>query len=178
MFPKLREESAKALMNIGFEGYAIGGLSVGESKEDMHRITDVCCGILPETQPRYLMGVGTPLDIIEGVSRGIDMFDCVMPTRNGRNGTLFTSEGRVNIKNLRYRLDESPLDPKCSCYTCKTFSKGYLRHLFLAGEITGLRLLSLHNIAYYLKLTTDIRNAIEEGNFSSLLDHHRGLWTK
>ena len=178
MFPALREESAKALMDIGFEGYAIGGLSVGESKDDMHRITDVCCGVLPETKPRYLMGVGTPLDIIEGVSRGVDMFDCVMPTRNGRNGTLFTSEGRVNIKNLRYRLDESPLDPACGCYTCRTFSRGYLRHLFLAGEITGLRLLSLHNIAYYLKLTTDIRAAIEAGTFSSLLAHHRGLWDK
>jgi queuine tRNA-ribosyltransferase len=176
MFPKLREESAKILMDIGFEGYAIGGLSVGESKEDMHLITDVCCSVLPENQPRYLMGVGTPLDIIEGVSRGVDMFDCVMPTRNGRNGTLFTSKGRVNIKNLQYRFDDSPLDPQCSCYTCRTFSKGYLRHLFLAGEVTGLRLLSLHNIAYYLKLTSDIRTAIENQTFSTLLQSHRDLW--
>jgi queuine tRNA-ribosyltransferase len=177
MFPELREKSAKELMQIGFEGYAIGGLSVGESKDDMHRITEVCCSVLPSDQPRYLMGVGTPLDIIEGVSRGVDMFDCVMPTRNGRNGTLFTSEGRVNIKNLRYRLDDSPLDPQCDCYTCKTFSRGYLRHLFLAGEITGLRLLSLHNIAYYLKLSADIRKAIEAGQFAALLYHHRGLWS-
>jgi queuine tRNA-ribosyltransferase len=106
------------------------------------------------------------------------MFDCVMPTRNGRNGTLFTSHGRVNIKNLQYRLDDAPLDPQCSCYTCRTFSRGYLRHLFLAGEITGLRLLSLHNIAYYLKLTQDIRDAIESDSFASLLAHHQGLWDK
>jgi queuine tRNA-ribosyltransferase len=178
MYEDLRRISAKALVEIGFEGYAIGGLSVGESKDDMRRITEVACDVLPVDQPRYLMGVGTPLDIIEGVSRGIDMFDCVMPTRNGRNGTLFTSHGRVNIKNLTYRLDDAPLDAACECYTCKTFSRGYLRHLFLAGEITGLRLLSLHNIAYYLKLTSDIRKSIEEGFFDSLLSHHRSLWDK
>ena len=178
MYPQLRRESAQKLMEIGFEGYAIGGLSVGETKEHMKDITDVCCEVLPTDQPRYLMGVGTPLDIIEGVSRGVDMFDCVMPTRNGRNGTLFTSEGRVNIKNLRYRLDDTPLDPNCTCYTCKTFSRGYLRHLFLAGEITGLRLLSLHNIAYYLKLAADMRDAIEAGEFGKLLAHHQGLWDK
>jgi queuine tRNA-ribosyltransferase len=124
------------------------------------------------------MGVGTPLDIIEAVSRGVDMFDCVMPTRNGRNGTLFTSLGRVNIKNLQYRLDESPLDPACKCYTCRTFTRAYLRHLFLAGEITGLRLLSLHNIAYYLRLAEDIRSAIESDVFDDLLAHHRALWDK
>ncbi len=178
MYPDLRRESAKALMDIGFEGYAIGGLSVGETKDHMKDITEVCCEVLPVDQPRYLMGVGTPLDLIEGVSRGVDMFDCVMPTRNGRNGTLFTSEGRVNIKNLRYRLDDSPLDAQCCCYTCKTFSRGYLRHLFLAGEITGLRLLSLHNIAYYLKLAADMRQSIEAGTFATLLAHHRALWDK
>jgi len=178
MYPKLRQQSARDLMAIGFEGYAIGGLSVGETKDHMREITEVCCDVLPVDQPRYLMGVGTPLDIIEAVSRGVDMFDCVMPTRNGRNGTLFTSHGRVNIKNLQYRLDDAPLDPQCSCYTCRTFSRGYLRHLFLAGEITGLRLLSLHNIAYYLKLTQDIRDAIESDSFASLLAHHQGLWDK
>jgi len=178
MYPELRRASALKLVEIGFEGYAIGGLSVGETKEHMHEITEVCCDVLPEDQPRYLMGVGTPLDIIEAVSRGVDMFDCVMPTRNGRNGTLFTSLGRVNIKNLQYRLDDSPLDPACNCYTCKTFTRGYLRHLFLAGEITGLRLLSLHNIAYYLQLAGDIRKAIEDGRFSELLAHHRALWDK
>ncbi len=176
MYEDLRVKSAKALMDIGFEGYAIGGLSVGESKEDMHRVTSVCCDILPEDKPRYLMGVGTPLDLIEGVSRGVDMFDCVMPTRNGRNGTMFTSQGRVNIKNLQYRLDDDPLDPECACYTCKTFSKGYLRHLHQAGEITGLRLFSLHNIAYYLKLADDMRKAIEEDSFETLAKHHRELW--
>ena len=124
------------------------------------------------------MGVGTPLDLIEGVSRGVDMFDCVMPTRNGRNDTLFTSGGRVNIKNLRYRLDDGPLDPECSCYACKTFSRGYLRHLFLTGEITGLRPLSLHTIAYYLKLAKDMREPIEQSRFGDLLAHHRGLWDK
>lgn len=178
MYPELRRESVRQLTDIGFEGYAIGGLSVGESKQHMHEITEVCCDLLPTDQPRYLMGVGTPLDIIEGVSRGIDMFDCVMPTRNGRNGTLFTSLGRVNIKNLQHRLDDSPLDPQCSCYTCRTFTRGYLRHLFLAGEITGLRLLSLHNIAYYLRLAQDIREAIERDVFSGLLSHHRNLWDK
>jgi queuine tRNA-ribosyltransferase len=178
MYPNLRRESARALMDIGFEGYAIGGLSVGETKDHMREITEVCCDVLPTDQPRYLMGVGTPLDLVQGVSRGIDMFDCVMPTRNGRNGTLFTSQGRVNIKNLRFRLDDGPLDPECACYTCKTFSRGYLRHLFLAGEITGLRLLSLHNIAYYLKLASDMRSAIEAGTFATLLDHHQRLWDK
>jgi queuine tRNA-ribosyltransferase len=178
MYPELRRESAKRLMEIGFDGYAIGGLSVGETKHLMHEVTDVCCEVLPVDQPRYLMGVGTPLDIIEAVSRGVDMFDCVMPTRNGRNGTLFTSLGRVNIKNLQYRLDESPLDPACNCYTCRTFTRAYLRHLFLAGEITGLRLLSLHNIAYYLRLAQDMRAAIESETFDSLLAHHRALWDK
>lgn len=177
MYEDLRVQSAQALMEIGFEGYAIGGLSVGESKEDMHRVTSACCAVLPTDKPRYLMGVGTPLDLVEGVSRGIDMFDCVMPTRNGRNGTLFTSHGRVNIKNQRYRLDDEPLDRECACYTCKTFARGYLRHLFLAGEVTGLRLLSLHNIAYYLKLAEDMRRAIESDQFTGLLEHHRALWT-
>lgn len=176
MYVDLRVKSVKELVSIGFEGYAIGGLSVGEPKLDMHRITEACCAALPMDRPRYLMGVGTPLDLLEGVSRGIDMFDCVMPTRNGRNGTLFTSLGRVNIKNLQFRLDDNPLDPDCSCYTCKTFSRGYLRHLYLAGEITGLRLLSLHNVAYYLQLATQMRVAIENKTFTQLLEHHRGLW--
>jgi queuine tRNA-ribosyltransferase len=176
MHDDLRRKSAHELMAIGFDGYAIGGLSVGEPKDDMHRITEVCAKELPQDKPRYLMGVGTPLDIIEGVSRGVDMFDCVMPTRNGRNGTLFTSTGRINIKNLKYRLDNDPLDAACDCYTCKTFSRGYLRHLFLAGEITALRLFSLHNIHYYLKLAADIRIAIEQQTFAVLLQQHRELW--
>jgi queuine tRNA-ribosyltransferase len=176
MYEDLRRVSSRALVDIGFEGYAIGGLSVGESKEHLHRMTEVCCEELPIDAPRYLMGVGTPLDLIEGVARGVDMFDCVMPTRNGRNGTLFTSYGRINIKNKQFQLDDDPLDPQCQCYTCKTHSRGYLRHLFLTGEVTGLRLLSLHNVAYYLDLAGQMRKAIEQGQFNKLLTHHRSLW--
>ena len=140
VYPDLRQASARALMDIGFEGYAIGGLSVGETKHEMADMTAAATEVLPKDQPRYLMGVGTPLDLIEGVNLGVDMFDCVMPTRNGRNGSLFTSQGRVNIKNQRYRFDESPLDPACGCYTCKTFSRAYLRHLFIAVSYTHLTL--------------------------------------
>jgi queuine tRNA-ribosyltransferase len=124
------------------------------------------------------MGVGTPLDIIESIALGVDMFDCVMPTRNGRNGTLFTSQGKVNIKNQSHKFDDSPLDKDCSCYTCQNFSRGYLRHLYAAGELTALRLLSLHNLTYYLKLIKDIRNAIDNGKFQELLSHHRELWDR
>jgi queuine tRNA-ribosyltransferase len=176
VYPELRRRSCQALMDIGFEGYAIGGLSVGETKDEMTTTVDVCTAVLPQDQPRYLMGVGTPLDIVEAVARGIDMFDCVMPTRNGRNGSLFTSLGRVNIKNQKHRLDDSPLDPACACYTCRTFSRAYLRHLFIAGEITALRLFSLHNLTYYLHLMSDIRSSIENGTFTSLASHHRSLW--
>jgi queuine tRNA-ribosyltransferase len=176
VYPDLRQKSAKALIDIGFDGYAIGGLSVGESKSEMTSMTEAAISVLPKDKPRYLMGVGTPLDIIEGVYRGVDMFDCVMPTRNGRNGSLFTSAGRVNIKNQKYRLDDSPLDPECSCYTCKTFSKGYLRHLFAAGEVTSMRLNTIHNLAYYLNLIHSIRKAIAEKSLTQLLAHHRALW--
>lgn len=176
MYEDLRAQSAEALFDIGFEGYAIGGLSVGEEKPEMRRITEFCCSILPQDKPRYLMGVGTPLDIIESVAMGVDMFDCVMPTRNGRNGTLFTSRGRVNIKNQRHRLEAGPLDPECSCYTCQTFSLAYLRHLFMAQEFTALRLLTLHNLTYYLRVIRDIREAIQGGRFAELLAHHRQLW--
>jgi queuine tRNA-ribosyltransferase len=178
VYPELRKQSADALKEIGFEGYAIGGLSVGEPKKDMMDMIDATAPHLPEDRPRYLMGVGTPLDIIEAVSRGIDMFDCVMPTRNGRNGTIFTSQGRVNIKKASYKTSKEPLDPECACYTCKTFTKGYLRHLFVAGEFTAMRLLSLHNLTYYLKLASDIREAIENDTFENLLNHHRELWSK
>jgi queuine tRNA-ribosyltransferase len=176
MHDELRRVSIAALTEIGFDGYAIGGLSVGEPKEDMHRVTELCTPLMPADKPRYLMGVGTPLDLVEGVARGIDMFDCVMPTRNGRNGTLFTSQGKVNIKNLKYRLDESPLDPACECYTCANFTRGYLRHLFLSGEITGLRLLTLHNVRYYLDLMAELRNAIEAGTFAQTAEKYRGLY--
>jgi queuine tRNA-ribosyltransferase len=176
MYEDLRKESIEKLTDIGFEGYSIGGLSVGEPKPDMRRIAEFCCEYLPTDKPRYMMGVGTPLDIIESVAVGVDMFDCVMPTRNGRNGTLFTSYGRVNIKNSKFRLSQEPLDPECSCYTCQTFSLSYLRHLFMSQEYTAMRLLSLHNLTYYLKLIHDIRAAIREGRFQELLAHHRGLW--
>jgi queuine tRNA-ribosyltransferase len=176
MHEDLRKASIEALTAIGFEGYAIGGLSVGEPKEDMHRITEACTPLMPADKPRYLMGVGTPLDLVEGVARGIDMFDCVMPTRNGRNGTLFTSLGKVNIKNLKHRLDENPLDPVCKCYTCTNFTRGYLRHLFISGEITGLRLLTLHNVTFYLDLMTEIRTAIEAGTFATVAAKYRAIY--
>ena len=178
MYEDLRVESVRALTDIGFEGYSIGGLSVGEPKPDMRRITSFTCELLPQDKPRYLMGVGTPLDIIESVACGVDMFDCVMPTRNGRNGTLFTSRGRVNIKNQRHKLEHAPLDENCACYTCKNFSLAYLRHLFMAQEFTALRLLTLHNLTYYLRLIHDIRAAIAKGTFADLLDHHRRLWSQ
>lgn len=178
MYEDLRLQSINRLTDIDFDGYSIGGLSVGESKEDMRRIADFCCEHLPKEKPRYLMGVGTPLDIIESVAVGVDMFDCVMPTRNGRNGTLFTSHGKVNIKNKVHQFDESPLDAECSCHTCQNFSRAYLRHLFIAKEITAYRLLSLHNLTYYLRLIHDIRKAIEDETFDELLAHHRALWQR
>ena len=176
VYDDLRAESARGLIDIGFEGYAIGGLSVGETKTEMAAATAAATAILPVDKPRYLMGVGTPLDLLEGIALGVDLFDCVMPTRNGRNGTLFTSQGRINIKNLKFRLGDSPLDPSCACYTCQTFSKAYLRHLFVAGEITGMRLMTLHNLAYYLQLMAEVRASIEAGSFQTLLAHHRELW--
>ncbi len=176
MFEDLRKVSIEALVKINFEGYAIGGLSVGEPKEDMLRVTKYCCDALPVDRPRYLMGVGTPLDLLENVALGVDMFDCVMPTRNGRNGTVFTSMGRVNIKNEAHKFSDEPLDPICDCYTCRTFSKGYLRHLFVSKEILSLRALSLHNIHYYLNLMQTVRDAIENQTFQQLLIIHRNLW--
>lgn len=173
---QLRQECAKRLVDMDFEGYAVGGLSVGEPKDDMIASTEACTAVLPAEKPRYLMGVGTPLDIIEAVSRGIDMFDCVMPSRNARNGTLFTSVGRINIKNQIHKFSEEPLDPNCGCYTCRTFSKAYLRHLFIANELSVLRYLTIHNLHYYLDLMKQIRAAIEAGTFLSLLNDHRKLW--
>jgi queuine tRNA-ribosyltransferase len=178
MYGDLRHESLEGLMKIGFEGYAIGGLSVGEPKKDMQAMSALCCAELPEDKPRYLMGVGTPLDIMEAVGVGVDMFDCVIPTRNGRNGTLFTSQGKLNIKNKQYQMDKTPLDPACPCYTCTQFTKGYLRHLFLARELSALRLFSLHNLTYYLRLMAEIRQAITDGTFGALLEYHRVLWQK
>ncbi len=162
----LREESARQIIGIGFDGYAIGGLSVGESMSLMLEMTEVTTAVLPEEKPRYLMGVGTPEDIVQAVARGVDMFDCVMPTRNGRNGALFTSSGKINIKNSRYREDESPIDKNCNCQVCKNYSRAYLRHLFTANEMLGLRLNSLHNVAFYQNLMQNIRDSISKGEFA------------
>lgn len=163
----LREQGAEGLQKIGFDGYALGGLSVGESKEAMYDIIAYSAPLLPPDRPRYLMGVGTPDDLVEGVARGVDMFDCVLPTRHGRTGSLFTSQGRINIKGAQHAGDERPPDPACDCYTCRHFSRAYLRHLFVADEILGLRLNTLHNIHFYLTLMQQIRRAIEEGAFAA-----------
>ncbi len=158
----LREKSAQGLKDIGFDGYAIGGLAVGESKDVMYEALSYIPDLLPQDKPRYLMGVGRPEDIIEGVLNGIDMFDCVMPTRNARNAHLFTSEGVVRIRNAKYANDTSPLDPNCDCYTCRNFSKAYLHHLDKCGEILGAHLNTVHNLHYYQKLMQNIRQAIAE----------------
>jgi len=166
MHEHLRDESLAGLKDIGFDGFAIGGLSVGEPKEDMRRILAHTAPQLPQDRPRYLMGVGTPEDLVEAVGRGIDMFDCVMPTRNARNGHLFTRYGDVRIKNAVHRLDTRPLDPQCTCYTCQNFSRAYLHHLHRLGEILGARLNTLHNLHYYQELMRDIRAAIAAGRFA------------
>ncbi|TFL13184.1 tRNA guanosine(34) transglycosylase Tgt [Pusillimonas caeni] len=167
MYEDLRDESLAGLTDIGFHGYAIGGLSVGEPKEDMQRVLAHVTPRLPADAPRYLMGVGTPEDLVEGVSRGVDMFDCVMPTRNARNGWLFTRYGDIKIRNARYRDDTRPLDPSCSCHTCSHFSRSYLHHLQRANEITGARLNTLHNLHFYLTIMAEMRQAIEEGGFEA-----------
>jgi len=165
MYPDLRKQSAETLVDIGFDGYAVGGLSVGETKPMMYEMLEAAIPSLPVDQPRYLMGVGTPEDLVEGVDRGVDMFDCVMPTRNARNGTFFTSFGKLVIRNSRYERDKDPIDPACRCYTCRTFTRAYLRHLFNAGEVLALRLGTIHNLFFYLNLMTDIRSSIEQGRF-------------
>lgn len=165
MFKDLRTKSAEDLIEIGFDGYAIGGVSVGEAKPLMYDITEHTVQYLPKDKPHYLMGVGTPEDIVEGVGLGIDMFDCVMPTRNARNGTLFTSFGKVVIRHAKYAQDNQPIDPTCSCYTCRNYSRAYLRHLFMAKEITVLRLNTIHNLYFYISLIKNIRKAIKEDRF-------------
>ena len=154
-------------MDIGFPGYAIGGLSVGEPAEQMYAMVEEVTPILPADKPRYLMGVGTPANLVENVHRGIDMFDCVMPTRNGRNGTIFTTQGQVNIRNAKWKTDFSPLDPGLDGYVSQHFSKAYARHLFIAGEILGLQLASIQNLAFYLWLMREARQAILEDRFAS-----------
>ena len=167
MFERLREASVEALAALDFPGYAIGGVSVGEPKEEMRRIVAHTPHRLPAGKPRYLMGVGTPEDLLEGVEAGVDMFDCVMPTRNARNGQLFTSQGRVNIKNARHAEDDGPLDGACGCYTCRRHSRAYLRHLYMAGEVAALTLNTLHNLTFYLDTMQRIRKAIAFRSFET-----------
>ena len=169
MYENLRDESLEGLTAIGFDGYAIGGLSVGEPKDDMIRILDHLPPKMPEDKPRYLMGVGRPEDIVEAVRRGVDMFDCVMPTRNARNGYLFTSTGIVKIRNARYRHDTAPLDERCDCYTCQNFSRSYLYHLDKCGEMLGSQLNTIHNLRFYQNLMAGLRDAIEAGTLSDFV---------
>ncbi|HHH45428.1 MAG TPA: tRNA guanosine(34) transglycosylase Tgt [Thiotrichales bacterium] len=166
MYPELREESARGLIGIGFDGYAVGGLSVGEPEEERNRILEATLPLLPIDRPRYLMGVGRPEDIVQSVLRGVDMFDCVLPTRNARNGHLYTSEGVVRIRNARYRTDTGPLDPACDCPTCRHYTRAYLHHLDRCNEILGARLNTQHNLHYYQRLMREIRTAIEEARFA------------
>ena len=177
-FPELRAKSAELTVSIGFEGYAIGGLSVGEPNETMYKVVEATTPLLPVDHPRYLMGVGTPLDLIECVARGVDMFDCVLPTRNARNGQLFTSEGPLNIKNAEFAEDDGPVDPACSCYTCRTFSRAYLRHLFRAGEMTAGTLNTLHNLSFYLDSMRRIREAISFGRFEDFRQKFHQTFTR
>ena len=167
MYENLRDQSLEGLVRMGFHGYAIGGVSVGESKEDMARIVAHVAPRMPQDAPRYLMGVGTPEDIVEAVARGIDMFDCVLPTRNARNGWLFTRYGDVKIKNARHRDDTGALDPDCACYTCRNFSRAYLHHLHRTNEILGARLNTIHNLHYYLELMRELRDAIAHGRLGT-----------
>ncbi|MDR1776458.1 MAG: tRNA guanosine(34) transglycosylase Tgt [Desulfovibrio sp.] len=175
-FKDLRRRSAEEISVLGFDGLAVGGLSVGESKTEMHAMLRHTAPLLPVGKPRYLMGVGTPLDIAHGILAGIDMFDCVLPTRNARNGTLYTSLGKVNIKRREYAEDDGPLDPACSCYTCRSFSRAYLRHLFVSGELLAFRLNSLHNLAYYLELAREARQAVIEGRTAAFVAHMETLY--
>jgi queuine tRNA-ribosyltransferase len=176
--PELRTLSVEQTLAIGFEAYAIGGLSVGEPADTMYSVVGHTAPMLPADRPRYLMGVGTPLDIVEAVARGVDLFDCVMPTRNARNGQLFTSEGRLTIKNARYAGDDGPLDPACSCYTCRTHSRAYLRHLFVSGEIGAAVLNTAHNLRFYLDTMARVRQAIVFGTLESLRQSLRAIFSR
>jgi queuine tRNA-ribosyltransferase len=168
-----RRDAAESLLELDFEGYAIGGLAVGEPKSEMYEMTEFTADILPWERPRYLMGVGTPEDLLEGVARGIDMFDCVMPTRNARNACVFTSEGKVTIKNVRYARDEGPLDPACECAVCRRYSRRYLRHLFVTGEMLGAILATHHNVHFYLDTMRKIRHALLFGEFAEFYSRMR-----
>jgi queuine tRNA-ribosyltransferase len=171
MFPELREESAKSLVHMSFQGYALGGLSVGEDRETRRHVIEKTVPFLPEEKPVYLMGVGKPEDIVDAVLLGVDMFDCVLPTRNARNGTLFTPQGPLVIKNARYADDPEPIDDACGCYTCAHFSRAYLRHLFMAKELLSYRLNSIHNLYYYNHFMSEIRSAIRQGRLVEYCQH-------
>ena len=174
VYPELREKSAKAITALDFDGYAIGGVSVGETEEEMFRAVDAAEPFLPEDKARYLMGVGTPRQIVEDVARGIDMFDCVLPTRLGRHGGAFVGKGEtLSIKAGKYAKDFSPIDPECTCYACRNFSRAYIRHLMNVGEILGMQLLSIHNLHYYLNLAKQIRDALDAGTFAEFRDSWR-----
>jgi queuine tRNA-ribosyltransferase len=180
MFENLRQESLDALVEMDFPGYAVGGVSVGEPKEEMQRIMAHTPHRLPANKPRYLMGVGTPEDLVEGVGAGVDMFDCVMPTRNARNGHMFTRFGDLKIRNARYKTEEAPVDSTCSCYTCKNFSRAYMHHLDRCGEMLGPMLSSIHNLHYYLNLMQEVRDALDAGRFGAFVlqfkqDRQRGV---
>ena len=176
IFEDLRTESAQALAQLDFPGYAIGGLSVGESKAEMYRILDLVVPLLPAARPRYLMGVGSPEDLLEGVARGIDIFDCVLPTRLARNGAVFAPDGRLNLRNAAYAEDPRPIQGGCACYTCQNFSRAYLRHLVMAREILGLHLNTIHNVHFLLQLMRDIRQAVLEGRFLALKETFLGRY--
>jgi len=171
----LRKKSVEEITALDFDGYAIGGVSVGEPTDVIYKITEFTADILPENRPRYLMGVGMIPDMLEAISRGIDMFDCVVPTRNARSGTAFTDKGKLNLRNAKFRDQFEPIDKKCFCYTCKNHSRGYIRHLFNTDEILGLRLVSLHNIRFYAKLMDNIRSAIKEERFEKFKEGFLGL---
>ena len=171
MFQDLRQESIEGLRNIGFDGYAIGGLSVGEPTEKMLKVLDGLNPFMPIEKPRYLMGVGRPEDIVEAVSRGIDMFDCVMPTRNARNGWLFTANGNVKIRNAKYAEDTRPVDEECTCYTCRYYSRSYLRHLQRCNEILGARLATIHNLHYYQQLMRGLRESIANKTLTQFIEN-------
>ncbi|MES2361852.1 MAG: tRNA guanosine(34) transglycosylase Tgt [Pseudomonadota bacterium] len=180
MFENLRQESLDALVEMDFPGYAVGGVSVGEPKEEMQRIMAHTPHRLPANKPRYLMGVGTPEDLVEGVASGVDMFDCVMPTRNARNGHMFTRFGDLKIRNARYKSEDAPVDATCSCYTCKNFSRAYMHHLDRCGEMLGPMLNSIHNLHYYLNLMQEVRDALDAGRFGAFVvqfhaDRKRGV---
>ena len=172
MYRDLREETAQALVQMDFQGYAIGGLSVGEPKSMMLDVLEWTIPLLPENTPHYLMGVGTPEDILDAVMLGVDLFDCVLPTRNARNGTLFTPQGKMSIKQAQYAEDERPIDGTCSCYTCRHYSRAYLRHLYLANEILSSRLNTIHNLFYYMNFMRHIKEAIRENRLVDFYKAH------